>query len=278
MRVRPSLRKLLATKSVTRIAFGAALALATGLASLAAVQPVAHAAIAQCNGYQPLFDGFASDPNPQTGIEGVSGNIRVEDGSLCTIGSGAYNETFTWVMIESPSAGGLAQVGFYRYPGWTGPLGDPRYFYEFGAHDAGTPTGWHSGVPAGSTHRFWVQWVDNGCPLGVNACFAFNIDTTRIAVSDFNPYLAWGNPRNLATVWNMQFFGETHDNSTDIMGSDAGGVATVWSSLQAQDAVTDQYRGFTCNLTGSVDSARYGLNYPSNQGCGTWSTYTKSLR
>jgi len=250
--------------------------LATGLASLAAVQPAAHAAIRQCNGYQPLFDGFYSDPNPQTGIEGVSGHIRVEDGSLCTIGSGAYNTTSSWVMIESPSAGGLAQVGFWRYPTWSGPLGDPQYFYEFGATNAGSPVGWHTGVPAGSTHRFWVQWVNNGCPSGLFGCFAFNIDTTRIAVSNFNPYSAWGDPNNRATVWNMQFFGETHDNSTDIMGSNTGGVATVWSSLQAQDAGTDGYRSFTCNLTARVDSNRYGLNYPSNKGCGTWSTYTKA--
>jgi len=62
------------------------------------------------------------------------------------------------------------------------------------------------------------------------------------------------------------------------MGSNAGGVATVWSSAQAQDWITDQYRSFTCNLTAVVQSTRYGLNYPSNQGCGTWSTYTKALQ
>ena len=278
MRIAPSVRKLLAAKSATRVAVSGALALSAGLASLAAVQPAAHAAIAQCNGYQPLFDGFRDSGNPQTGIEGVSANIRVEDGTLCSIGSGDYNSTSSWVMVWSRSAGGLAQVGVWRYPTWGHPLGTPAYFFEFGAHDFGLPKTWHSGVPAGTTHRFWVQWVDNGCPAGLTGCFAFNIDTTRIAVSDFNPYAAWGNPNNLATYWEMQFNGETHDNSTDIMGSDAGGTATVWSSPQAQDAVTDAYRGFTCNLTADVGSTRYGLNYPTNQGCGTWSTYTKSLR
>jgi hypothetical protein len=274
MRVASSLKNLLATKPTTTVAFSAALALATGLAALAAVQPAAHAAIATCSGFNPLFDGFISDPNPQTGIEGVSGNIRVEDATLCTNNSGAYNTTSSWVMIESPSAGGLAQVGVWRYPGWTGS--GPQYFYEFGATDFGSPVGWHSGVPTGSTHRFWVQWIDNGCPAGLLGCFSFNIDTTRIAVSNFNPYAAWGSPNNRATVWNMQFAGEVHDNSTDIMGSNAGGVATVWSSLQAQDAVTDGYRGFTCNLTAVVNSDRFGLNSASNHACGSWSTYTKA--
>jgi hypothetical protein len=246
------------------------------MASLVGVQSYAHAApqaFPQCTGAGFLFDGWFSDPHPQTSIEGVSANIRVEDGALCASSSGSYNTTSTWVMIEPTSSDALAQVGFWRYPTWQGS--DPQFFYESGATNAGTPIGWHSGVPVGTTHRFWVQWVTNGCPNGLFACFAFNIDTTRIGVSNFNPYDVWGSPFNSSTAWNMQFMGEVHDDSSDIMGGSTGGVATVWTSEQAQDAASNNYRNFTCNLTKKDDdTSRYGLNGPGTGGCGTWSTFT----
>lgn len=253
---------------------GVVLVTAIILVGFIVAQPTAYASSPNCVTPALLFDGFYSDPHPQTGIEGVSGNIRIEDGDLCIANSGGWNTTSEWVMIESPSAGGLAQVGVWRPNNWPTTSG-PQYFYESGATNAGSPVGWHNGTSAGVTHRFWVQWADSGCPNGLPACFAFNVDTTRIGVSAFNPYDAWGNPNNASTVWNMQFFGEVHDLSSDIMGTNAGGSATVWSSLQAQDSVTDAYRNFTCNLTEHNDNTtRYGLDSPDG-GCGTWSAYTR---
>lgn len=253
----------------------AGLAVAAVMASLVSAQSYARAApgaFIQCQGPVTIFDGWRTTLHPQTGIEGDSANIRVEDGSLCPSGTYPNNTTSTWVMMASRINGGLAQIGFWRYPTWNGS--NPQYFYEFGASDGGHPIGWHSGVPTGTTHRFWVQWVNNGCTNGAG-CFALNIDTTRVAVTDFNPYLAWGDPRNSSSPWDMEFFGEVHDQSSDIMGGDTGGVSTVWSGLQAQDATSNNYRSFTCNLTSENDMpSRYGLNGPGTGGCGTWSTFT----
>jgi hypothetical protein len=250
----------------------AALTVTAAMAGLAGIQSDAQAAplAGTCQGQEFLFDGWYNATN-QVNVEGVSANIRAEDGHLCSGRSDAGNTTSTWDMIQYGN--GLAQVGFWRYPAWSGS--DPQYFYEYGANNAGSPVGWHTGVPDGSTHRFWVQWVDTGCPSGIMGCFAFNIDTTRIAVSNFDPYAAWGNPFTQAGAWGMEFLGESHDPQTDIMGGSTGGVATVWDSAQAQDASSNNYRNFTCNLTRADDEAsRYGLNGPGTGGCGTWSTYT----
>jgi hypothetical protein len=238
----------------------------------------AQAANLHCAGYLPLFDGFYTDPSPQTSIEGVSANIRIEDAPLCTIGGGSYNTSSSWVLIGEGANHrvgyrGLAQVGFWRTESMS--FAHPQYFYESGPDDAGTPVGWHSGDTPGVTHRFWVQWVTSGCPGGLGGCFAFNIDTTRIGVSTFNPYSVWGSPFIAASAWDMQLFGETHDASSDMSGTNAGGVATVWSGAQAQDASSDSYRAYTCNLGAANDlPSRYSLNYAANAGCGTWSTYT----
>jgi hypothetical protein len=268
-------RTLNALRKVSGRSLRVGLAALTILICLVAVQPAAHAAIVICQGSTYLFDGFYSDPNPQTGIEGVSGDIRIENGQLCVMGSGYYNTTSEWVMIESPHAGGLAQVGVWRTYNMPYSSG-PQYFYEGGATNAGSPVGWHNGTPAGVTHRFWVDWVQNGCPSGLASCFSFNVDTTRIGMSQFDPYVAWGSPNNLSTVWNMQFFGEVHDASSDIMGTNAGGSATVWSNLQAQNWVTNNYRNFTCDLTPANDQpSRYGMDSPDG-GCGSWSTYTRT--
>lgn len=175
-------------------------------------------------------------------------------------------------MITPKYSDALAQVGFWVCS--CNPSLGTYYFYEGGASDAGSPVTWHTGVPAGSTHRFWVQWASVGC--GTNSgCFAYNIDTTRIAISYFNPYSYWGHPNTSSNPWDIQLHSETHNLGSDVPGRPTGGIATVWSEPQGQDYNTDNYGNYVCNLSSvSVSGTRYGLNYPSNKGCGTWSTYT----
>ncbi|MGI8415873.1 MAG: hypothetical protein ACR2P2_06610 [Nakamurella sp.] len=73
----------------------------------------------------------------------------------------------------------------------------------------------------------------------------------------------------------MQFLSETHNLGSDMAGRPTGGIATVWSGARAQDFSTNNYRPFPCNLSSaSITGTRYRLNYASNKGCGTWSTYT----
>jgi hypothetical protein len=246
--------------------------LLVSLLGVVAVGSPAQAALPSCSGPALRFDGFYTDNAPQTGIEGVSANMVVRGAALCPTTSDPGNTSSSWVMIAEGethrSVRGLAQIGVAESPQHP----TPTYFWESGANDAGMPVFWHT-VPAGSTHRFWVQWVSNGCGA-VAACFAFNVDTTRLAVSNFDPYAYWGSPWAAGSQWDMQILGEVHDLATDIMG-DNHGSATVFSNVQAQDASSDQYRSFTCNLGNpSLSGTRYGLNYPSSHGCGAWSIYT----
>lgn len=270
------MRRVIHERTRSRAAAGAGVTLAVvvTLSALVGVPSVANAALGQCGAFGARFDGFYSPGlHDQIGVEGVSANIRVEDGAVCGSDASVNNLTATWVMIYPTVGGGLAQVGFWRTGTWSGFT--PQYFYEYGATDSGVGQGWHTGVADGTTHRFWVQWVTNGCPGGLPACFAFNIDNVRIHTSDFNPYQYWGNPDNANTMWIMALMGEAHYAESDIMGSNTGGVATVWDSAQAQDWATNNYRGFPCDLLARDDNAaRWGLNYPTNKGCGAWSTYT----
>ncbi len=70
MRVASSLKNLLATKPTATAAFSAALALATGLAALAAVQPAAHAAIATCSGFNPCSTALSLTLIPRLASRG----------------------------------------------------------------------------------------------------------------------------------------------------------------------------------------------------------------
>lgn len=251
-------------------------------ATMATAAPIAaEAALNPCQGQKFIFDGFyIDDSTPQSSIEGVSSSIVVRSGALCPTRSDASNLSAAWVMVLENEghallrgvAGGLAQVGILETPSRP----NPNYFFEGAQDDAGLPIFWHNGVPTGASHRFWVQWVsDASAPCtSSGGCFSYNVDVTRIGLSDFNPYPWWGYPNNSGQQWDIQLLGETHDQASDIMGNSTGS-ATVFSNEQAQDYITNNYRNFDCSLASEVGSTRYGLNYPSSLGCGAWSIYTK---
>jgi hypothetical protein len=117
---RPRLRPTRVTFCLTM-----ALAVATAIASVVGVQSGAQALplATTCHGQNFLFDGWYTNVSPQVNTEGVSGNIRVEDGALCTNRGDSGNTTSTWVMVVPAlsAGGGLAQgaVGVHRLPGYS---------------------------------------------------------------------------------------------------------------------------------------------------------------
>ncbi|CAN5571592.1 hypothetical protein BH10ACT8_BH10ACT8_20180 [soil metagenome] len=211
-----------------------------------------------------LFDGFYS--YDVGSVEGLSANIRTETANICTFAPTLPNDSYTFTFVGNQT-GGYAQIGYNQDSSH-----GPTYYYEANVDGtSGNRVGgyWHSGIGAGTTHRYWVQWTTYLCPGG---CFALNIDTTRVAQTSWDPYATWTNPTS--TPWIIQATSETKYAETGVSGHSTGGVATVWDSLSGQRFSDNTYVSVPCSMPSVTNEPVWGLNYASNAGCGTWSTYS----
>ncbi len=192
-----------------RIALYISLA-ALGCSLLSAVPPPASAALPYCGTGGNYHDGFGKDPNGNWAAYGVSAQVRVQFGAVCSVGDTSQaNFTNAWTMLSSHFGGGWAQTGYIR---WYNHV--TVHFSQWVASPGGA-----SGTKFGATtlyrdelHQYWtLRAASPNCPK-TSQCLVGHVDQTTWFYTDFDPVGPWSTP------FRQQYYGETGYGESDVPG------------------------------------------------------------
>jgi len=200
----------------------------TALASALLALPLQGRASAagSCEGFSYGFTGAAS--NYQVGIYGSRSSIEYRNPDLC--GSDANGDGFStvWSMVTAYSAddpnhahfgwSGYAQAGYYQAGGGTagykaGIWEWSQYSLRCVSHNNCSGTTFHNAYgphpydeQTGSVY-YSERYLSSDTHIHMNAA------GTQLDETNYNPTGDW------ASDWQSQFYGETHDHGTDVVGT-----------------------------------------------------------
>ncbi len=198
--------------------------------------PVSKAYGANCGVQGNYFDGYDRTPQSSGEIwEGVSANVTVQYGGLCSGVVGANNFNTAWVMLASADSRKYAQVGFIRYNGQD----SAQHFSEWNNGDGQFHRVKKIDVPAGHKNRYWVQYRPSPGDLSLN------VDTTRFDTSP-NPF------GNYQVPFRPIYSAETTYRESSVPGIPSAKVS--FSPIQTQRFDNDQFQNFNTGLLAAVEN------------------------
>jgi hypothetical protein len=176
---------------------------------LVAIAPTANAALATCSAPGEYFDG--ANTYSSSSYIGAFATERVEQALLCSSDTSQVNGSSAWAMVATSN--GYAQSGYTEFYGQgTHP------FYESNVNGADYQSNLlYITYSPGQVYVFNTIRVNSGFQGGggqcvYTTCWAMRVGSTTLGISPFCSCY-------FQSPYNLQFYGETHYNTTDVPGS-----------------------------------------------------------
>ncbi len=202
-----------------------------------------------CQGQTTLFAGTDSATLLHYGVRA---NITVRNPSLC--GSN-HSRSEAWVLTFGTTAGGWAQVGYIKWPGYNSPL----HFAEYQKNsNPGSDYAYKEGGAATGSPLYTVKYIKS------TGLLYMYVGSSTLLTSSFDPTIAWGSP----STWEPEYEGETHDNGDDMPGTATS--QTYFQNMAIKTSVNTETWTAPSGLTVSSDSSRYSAVKDSNSQMRIW--------
>lgn len=177
-------------------------------------------------------------------VRGIDSYLEVQTSGPCT--TDVYAFTTLYNMLYSPGGSGWSQVGYYK----DNYYGNTHQWMQFHENAADGYHDWFGGhVTAGSTYRYRVVYVPNGCykvGTGPYSCIQNRIDGVDVGDTPFDPASSWG-----SSAWNLEYSEESYYVGGNVPGTTANQAGVT--SMTYEDSFYT-WHDTTCTLINYINN------------------------